>query len=232
MDSRLHTIYYEETDTQSFMTKVYGWMFLALCLTGLIAMQIAANPSITGVIEGNPGMLMGLALLQLLLVVALSFAISKISAAIALVMFFVYSALNGVLFSMIFLVYTPVSIATTFMATASMFGVMSAYGYFTKKDLSSWGSMLFMALIGLIIASVINMFWANNMLYWLVTYAGILIFVGLTAYDTQKIKRMAQGTSGDDEAGKKSAIIGALVLYLDFINLFLLLLRLLGNRRD
>jgi uncharacterized protein len=224
-------IYYEETEVQSFMTKVYGWMFLALSLTGLIAMQIASSQQLIGFITANPGLVMILMFGQLALVMGLSFAIRKISAAVALSMFFVYSALNGVVFSMIFLVYTPVSIASTFLATATMFGLMSAYGYFTHKDLSSWGSFLFMALIGLIVASIINIFWANSMLYWLVTYAGILIFVGLTAYNTQKIKRMAVAGFDNEENSKKSAVMGALVLYLDFINLFLLLLRVLGTRR-
>jgi len=133
--------------------------------------------------------------------------------------------------AVIFMIYTAESIASTFFVTAGTFAVMSAYGYFTKKDLSSWGNILFMGLIGIILASLVNLFFHNEMLYWITTYIGILVFVGLTAYDTQKIKEMnVIGNEGTDE-DRKESIIGALVLYLDFINLFLLLLRVLGDRK-
>jgi FtsH-binding integral membrane protein len=142
-----------------------------------------------------------------------------------------YSALTGLTLSVIFLVYTAESLATTFFVTAGTFGLMSAYGYVTKRDLTGLGSFLMMGLIGMVLASVVNMFFNNSTVYWITTYIGILIFVGLTAYDTQKIKQMsALGLEGG-EMEQKGAIMGALRLYLDFINLFLLLLRLMGNRK-
>ena len=145
--------------------------------------------------------------------------------------FILYSGLNGITFSFIFLAYTASSITSAFMVTAGTFGAMSLYGYATKKDLTSWGSFLFMGLIGLVIASLVNMFLHNPALTWITTYAGVLIFVGLTAYDTQKIKMMnVLGNEGTDE-DQKEAIIGALTLYLDFINLFLMILRIMGDRR-
>jgi hypothetical protein len=145
--------------------------------------------------------------------------------------FMLYAGLTGVTFSSIFLVYTASSITSAFMTTAGTFGAMSVYGYTTKKDLTSWGSFLFMGLVGIIIASVVNIFLQSPAMYWLTTYAGVLIFVGLTAYDTQKIKNMnIIGNEGTEE-DTKEAIMGALTLYLDFINLFLMLLRIMGDRR-
>jgi FtsH-binding integral membrane protein len=149
----------------------------------------------------------------------------------AIGLFLLYSALNGLTLSILLLVYTASSVASTFFITAGTFGLMSAYGYFTKKDLTSWGNLLFMALVGLIIASIVNIFWSNPTMYWIISYAGVLIFVGLTAYDTQKIKNMSLELDAESEAGRKGAIMGALALYLDFINLFIILLRILGDRR-
>jgi FtsH-binding integral membrane protein len=160
----------------------------------------------------------------------LSEAVQRMSANTATFVFLMYALVNGLTLSVIFLVYTLGSIASTFFVTAATFGVMSAYGYFTKTDLTKMGNILFMALIGLIIASLVNIFLNNSTLYWIITYAGVLIFVGLTAYDTQKIKEMnIIGNEGTEE-DQKEAIMGALTLYLDFINLFLYLLRILGNR--
>ena len=156
--------------------------------------------------------------------------LQKMSAEAATASFIIYSALNGVTFSLLLLIYTGASIASTFMITALTFGAMSAYGYFTKRDLTSMGSYLRMALFGLIIASVINIFWANGTMYWIISYVGVLLFVGLTAYDTQKIKRMGASVEGV-QTTQKVAIMGALMLYLDFINLFLMLLRILGGRK-
>jgi FtsH-binding integral membrane protein len=168
---------------------------------------------------------------QLGLVVYLSGWIQNMSASKAMGIFILYSGLTGLTFSFIFLAYTMSSIASTFMVTAGTFAAMSIYGYTTKKDLTSWGSFLFMGLIGIIIASVVNIFLGSETIYWLVTYAGVLIFVGLTAYDTQKIKEMnILGNEGTEE-DTKEAISGALRLYLDFINLFLMLLRIMGDRR-
>ena len=171
-------------------------------------------------------------LLTLVMVIGLTAAINRISAAAATVGFLVYAALNSVLFSMIFLIYTGESIAATFFATSLTFGAASLYGYLTKRKLSTFGRFFTMALFGFLIGTLINLFWANSTFYWILTYCGIFIFVGLTAYDTRKIREMALAAPGiDGETGRKMAIMGALTLYLDFINLFLLLLRLFGRRR-
>lgn len=215
---------------QDFITKVYGWMSLALVITGITAYLTATSQAVLEFIFGIPYMFMGLLIGEVLLVIGLSAMINKMSATTATFLFVLYSVVNGLTLSVIFLVYTQGSISLTFFVTALTFGVMSAYGYFTKKDLTSWGSLLMMALVGLVIASIFNLFMKNEILYWITTYAGILIFVGLTAYDTQKIKNMNM-IGADGETSRKGAIMGALTLYLDFINLFLLLLRLLGRRK-
>ena len=213
-----------------FVTRTFGWMAIGLLLTALIAMWIPESQSLMATLL-RPGVLIGLIVGELVLVLALSLAIGRMSAGVAAGAFLLYSALNGVTLSVLFLIYTKTSIAGTFIVTAGTFGVMAAYGYLTKRDLTSLGSIMLMALIGLVIASVVNIFWANDTLYWLITYAGIGIFVALTAYDTQKIREMAYAMEGNVELAKKMSILGALRLYLDFINLFLLLLRVLGRRR-
>ena len=215
----------------SFINKVYAWMSLALVLTGFVAMRTSQSQAMMEFIFGSRAPILILIVAELGLVIWLSSAIQKMSSNLAIGLFLLYSALNGLTLSSIFILYTGASIASTFFITAGTFGAMSIYGYFTKKDLTNMGSLLFMALIGLIIASVVNLFWHNSTLYWIVTYAGVLIFVGLTAYDTQKIKRMSMEMDIDTEEGRKGAIMGALALYLDFINLFLFLLRIFGNRR-
>ena len=212
----------------SFMTKVYGWMCFALFITGFTAWRVASLPIET--LTNFQNLFWLLIIAQLGLVFVISGMINKLSAQTATALFVVYSLLTGVTLSFIFLLYTAESIATTFAVTGLTFGIMSFYGFVTKRDLSSWGNLLFMALIGLILGTVVNLFWANTMLYWLTTYAGIIIFVGLTAYDTQKLKNLSYQI-GDGENAAKMAILGALTLYLDFINLFLHLLRLLGRRR-
>jgi len=216
----------------AFIRRVYNWMGLGLAATALVALYTAGNPQLLGMIFGNTLVFFGLIIAELVLVFALSAGINRLSYATATLMFFVYSALNGLTLSVIFLAYTRASIASTFFVTAGTFGAMSFYGYTTKRDLSSWGSFLFMGLIGIILASVVNIFFNSPMVYWVVTYAGILVFVGLTAYDTNKLKEMALAGFADEEAEGKSAVMGALALYLDFINLFLMLLRILGSRRD
>jgi len=215
----------------SFVAKVYGWMCFALCITGIVAYLVATNHQLVNAIFGNRLLLFGLFGAEFLIVIGLSMAINRMSAYTATAVFIAYSALNGVTFAAIFLIYTASSIASTFGITAGAFGTMALYGYITKRDLTTLGNIFFMALIGLIIATVVNMFWANSMMYWIVTYAGVIIFCGLTAYDTQKIKEMALGVEGDFEAERKGAVMGALALYLDFINLFLYLLRIFGSRR-
>jgi hypothetical protein len=220
-----------EAETQRFMTKVYGWMSFALVITGFIAFYTAASPALLEMIFSSNVTIIALIIVQFGLVAALAGWVAKMSANTATMIFVLYAAVNGLVFSGIFVVYTAESIASTFFVTAGTFGVMSIYGYTTKSDLSKWGSLLFMGLIGLIIASIVNFFMQSSTLYWLITYAGVLIFVALTAYDTQKIKKMnIIGNEGTEE-DKKEAIIGALTLYLDFINLFLYLLRILGKRK-
>lgn len=219
-----------KTIQASFINKVYGWMALALAVTGFVALRTASS-DLVNIVAGNQVLFFGLLIGELALVFWLSRSIEHMSGTKAIALFMLYSALNGLTLSILFLVFTAASIASTFFITAGTFGVMSAYGYFTKSDLSSWGNILFMALIGLIIASVVNIFWHNSGLYWIVTYAGVLIFVGLTAYDTQKIKNMSLQIDVESEEGQKGAIMGALALYLDFINMFIFLLRIFGDRR-
>ena len=215
----------------TFINKVYAWMCLALTLTGFVALRTVSSETMLNLIFGTQFGLIGLIVVEVGIVIWMVSAIDRISSNLAIGLFLLYSALNGLTLSALLLIYTSASVATTFFITAGTFGAMSAYGYFTKKDLTSWGNLLFMALIGLIIASVVNIFWHNSALYWIVTYAGVLIFVGLTAYDTQKIKKMSLELDAESEEGRKGAIMGALALYLDFINLFILLLRIFGDRR-
>jgi FtsH-binding integral membrane protein len=215
----------------TFFNGVYAWMAAGLALTGVVAVMVANNTSALQAIF-RPGVLIGLFVAELALVWVISAATQRINAGMATMLFLLYSALNGLTLSIIFLVYSKASIGGTFLVTAGMFGSISLYGYFTKRDLSRLGSFLFMALIGFVLASVVNIFWANSTLYWLLTYAGVLIFVGLTAWDTQKLKLIAVQTAGDPALAARLAVNGALMLYLDFINLFLLLLRILGKSRD
>ncbi|HEV2021182.1 MAG TPA: Bax inhibitor-1/YccA family protein [Terriglobales bacterium] len=215
---------------RTFISRVYGWMAGGLAITGLVAAYTANNPALVKAIFGS-GLFWVLILAELGIVAALSWAIKHMTPVMAFSAFLFYAALNGLTLSVIFLIYTAESIGLTFFITAGTFGAMCIYGATTKRDLTSMGSLLFMALIGLVLASVVNIFWHSSGLYWVVTYAGILIFVGLTAYDAQKIKQMhAAGMEGSEE-DRKAAILGALALYLDFINLFLYLLRLFGRRK-
>lgn len=216
---------------RSFVLKVYSWMLAGLMITGIMALFTVNYEPLLNFVVATRFAMLGLIAVQLGLVVWLSARVEKMSASTATMIFLGYSALTGVTLSVIFLIYTAASLATTFFATAGMFGAMSLYGYVTKKDLTGLGTFLMMGLIGIVIASVVNMFLANSTLYWITSYIGIFIFVGLTAYDTQKIKMMSQLSLEGGEAEQKGAIIGALRLYLDFINLFLLMLRVMGNRR-
>ena len=220
--------------TTSFINRVYGWMSAGLVISGIIAYLIGTAPGMAETLQNNSILLIGAFIGQIVLVIAISAGINKMSSAAATGCFLLYSALTGVTLSLVFLQFSMTVIATTFFVTSVTFGAMSVYGYVTKRDLTSIGNLCFMALFGIIIASIVNMFVASDILYWGVTYLGILIFVGLTAYDTQKIKEMSMAL-GDElsvsETGKKYAILGALELYLDFINLFLLLLRLIGGRK-
>jgi uncharacterized protein len=214
----------------AFMRKVYAFMASGLGMTALTAMIVVGNDSLLRAILNRP-VFYGLLIAELVMVWSFSALARRTSAVGAAALFFVYAIMNGLTLSIIFLVYTRASIATTFYVTAGTFGAMSIYGYTTKRDLTGVGHFMFMGLIGVIIASVVNLFMHSPMLYWGITYFGILVFVGLTAYDTQKIRELnVLGNAGSDE-DHKEAIHGALVLYLDFINLFLYLLRLLGRRR-
>jgi hypothetical protein len=213
------------------MRKVYIWMSLALVITGFAAYLVATSPALVSVIFSNSLVFWGLIIGELALVLGLSAAINRLSLTTATLMFVLYSVINGITLSSIFLVYTASSIVSVFFITAGTFAAMAAYGYFTKSDLTSVGKFLFMALIGIIIASIVNIFMKSSGLSMIISYAGVLIFVGLTAYDTQKIKEMLMQAPDMSESVQKMALLGALTLYLDFINLFLHLLRILGNRR-
>lgn len=214
-----------------FITKVYNWMALALLVTGLVAYFTATSPSMINAIVSSKLVFYGLLIGELLLVIYLTSAINRLSQNMAITVFMVYSILNGLTMSVIFLVYTSSSISTTFLVTAGTFGAMSLYGYYTKKDLTSIGNMAMMALIGIIIASIVNIFLQNEMMYWIITYLGVALFVGLTAYDTQKLKEIGSRGFANEEGMEKMSILGALTLYLDFINLFLFLLRIFGGRK-
>ena len=215
---------------QAFMTSVFGWMFLGLALTAGIAAYVAASGDMLAWFEDHPLAYFGMFAGEIGLVIAISAGINRISYSMAVFLFAAFAALNGFTLSVIIEVYTTTSIVSAFAVSSGMFGGMAAYGYLTKRDLTSLGSILFMGLIGVIIGSIVNVFWANEVLYWFVTFAGILVFCGLTAYDMQKIKQI--GESGiDGESRRKASILGALSLYLDFINLFLLMLRIFGSAR-
>ncbi|MFC1840144.1 Bax inhibitor-1/YccA family protein [Thermodesulfobacteriota bacterium] len=222
-----------------FVRSVYNWMCLGLGLTGLIAWYVSGNDAIRGLIinveTGSVTPLFWLiAIAELGLVFSISGMVNRMSGSIATGLFLLYSALNGVTLSFIFLVYTRASIVSTFFICALTFLACSIYGWTTKKDLTSLGSFMFMGLIGILIASVFNIFMRSPAVYYAVSYIGVVVFVGLTAYDTQKIKNMAltQPAGLDGDVVRKGAILGALALYLDFINLFLMLLRIFGGSRD
>ncbi|PIU54695.1 MAG: hypothetical protein COS89_09490 [Deltaproteobacteria bacterium CG07_land_8_20_14_0_80_38_7] len=216
---------------QSFVTKVYWWMCSALTTTALVSYYVASSPQLIGKIVGNGTLFLLLILAELGIVIAISAAINKLSATTATGLFFLYSALNGLTLSVIFVAYTTESLVNTFLVSALTFGVTGFYGYVTKRDLTSIGNLAFMGLIGIIIASIANWFLKSTFLNTITTYIGVLVFVGLTAYDTQKIKKMGSMYASGTEVERKGTIIGALSLYLDFINLFLMLLRIFGRRR-
>ena len=215
----------------ALMRKVYVWMTLALVITGFTAYGVATSPGILQMIFANQIVFWGLIIAEFALVIGLSAAINRLSLTTATLMFVIYSVINGATLSCIFLLYTMSSIASVFFITAATFGVMSLIGIVTKTDLSGMGKMLLMALIGLVIATVVNIFMKSSGLAMIINYIGVLVFVGLTAYDTQKIKQMLY-MAPSDESGQKLALLGALSLYLDFVNLFLYLLRILGSRKE
>jgi FtsH-binding integral membrane protein len=218
--------------SSSFMSGVYGWMSCALAITAGVAYYVASVPSIFMYIYTHSAIIIGLMIFQVGLVIAISALINRISFVTALALFLLYAASLGVTVSSIFFVYTEASILSTFLTTALMFGAMSLYGYMTKADLTSVGSMSKMVLFGLIIGMLVNMFLKSEQFDYILSGIGVVIFTLLTAYDTQKIKQIARPMLGDQELLGKMTLIGALVLYLDFVNLFLFLLRFMGQRRE
>ena len=215
-----------------FFAQVYGWMAAGLGLTGGIALFASSSPELMQFVFGTRFVFLGLIIVELVIVGFLSarifdWSLGKVQAA-----FVGYAVLNGVTLSCVFLAYTSSSIASTFFVTAGTFGIMSLFGYFTKADLSGWGKLLSMAVIGLVLAMVVNIFLNNSVLEIITSFIGVLVFVALTAYDTQKLKQLALlGVTEGEETSNKASILGALTLYLDFVNMFLFLLRLFGSRR-
>ncbi len=214
----------------AFLSKVYGWMFLGLLITAGTAVVVASSQTLIETFILNRIFFWGLVLAQLGLVFYLSARVDKIAPATAAGLFMLYSALTGITTSVILLVYTGASIASTFVITAAMFGSLAVFGTFTKRSLAGVGQFMMMGLIGLIIASLVGLFWQNSALHFVISVVGVLVFTGLTAWDAQRLKEMAVALP-DGRVGSY-AVVGALSLYLDFINLFFFLLRLMGGRRD
>ena len=214
----------------SFLRKVYGWMFVGLGITATIALAVASSPAIVQTLATNRILFFGLMFGELGLVFYLSARVQKLSPGTAAGLFLLYSALNGVTLSFIFLLYSGTSIATTFLVTAGMFGALALYGSTTKRSLAGVGQFVFMGLIGVVLASVVGMFWKSEGLQFIISIVGVIVFTGLTAWDAQRLKVMAASVP-EGQYGSYS-VVGALSLYLDFINLFLFMLRFLGGRRN
>ena len=229
-EATFRTPYAAEERVTAFLRSVYGWMFAGLGITAIVAYMVAQSPALMIAIASNPFSRWGLLLAQLGLVIFLSARVEKIAPGTAALLFIVYSALTGVTFSFILLAYTRESIATTFLVCAGMFGALAVYGTTTSRSLAGWGQFLFMGLIGVVLASIVGIFWQNDAFQFVLSFIGVIVFTGLTAYDAQRLKGMALSTPAGQLGSY--AIVGALALYLDFINLFLMLLRLLGSRRD
>lgn len=222
------------TDTFPILIRnVYTWMSLALAITGISAFLVYNNQELNQLIVENDYITLGLLVAEFAIAIVLSVQLKKMTFNTAATLFGVYALLTGITLSFIFMIYTAASIASTFFITAGTFASMSLIGYYTNKDLTKLGQFLIMALIGMVIASIVNLFMRSDMMTWITTYIGILIFVGLTAYDTQKIKKelMANGSYGINDNTMKIALFGSFILYLDFINLFLKILRVLGKRK-
>ena len=221
--------YSAEERISTFLRSVYGWMCAGLAITAMVAFFVASSPAIVETLVRTPFLMIGLVIAQLGLVFTLSLRAEKMAAGTASALFVAYSALTGVTMSLVLLAYTSESVASTFAISAGMFGAMAVFGTVTKRSLAGWGQFLFMGLIGVVIASVVGMFWQNDGFQFVLGFIGVIVFTGLTAYDAQRLKAMALALpSGGTGA---YAVVGALTLYLDFINLFLMLLRLTGDRR-
>jgi len=217
-----------------FVRSVYNWMCVGLALTGFVALYVASSETVLQIIFGNRLVFFGLIIAELALVFSISGMVHKMSAGTATALFVIYAALNGATLSFIFIAYARASIVSTFFVCSGTFLACSIYGWKTQKDLTSWGGFLTMGLMGIIIASLVNMFIRSSAMGMIVSYIGVILFVGLTAYDTQKLRNMAvsQPAGLDGAVIRKGAILGALSLYLDFINLFLMLLRIFGQSRE
>lgn len=212
----------------TFLRGVYWWMFGGLAVTAVVALAVASSPAAVSTLVRTPFLFFGVIIAELVLVVYLSARVAKIAPGTAGTLFIAYSALNGVTFSLILLAYTGASVANAFFVTAGMFGALAVYGTVTKRDLSGMGRFMFMGLVGLVIASIVSIFWRNDAMQFVMGVVGVLVFSGLTAYDTQRLRAMALEVQG--EQARSYAVVGALSLYLNFINLFISLLRLFGRR--
>ena len=216
----------------AFLRGVYWWMTAGLALTGAMAWLVYNSPTMRQIIFGNQMVFIGFVIAELALVIFLSARIQRLAGSTATMLFMLYSALNGATFSVFLMAYTMPSVATVFFITAGTFGATSLYGLVTKRDLTSLGGFMMMGLIGIIIASIVNVFMQNPMVYMVISYVGVIVFVGLTAYDTQRLRVMGESVPANDpEAVRRGTIMGALALYLDFINLFIMMLRIFGERR-
>ncbi|HOQ76015.1 MAG TPA: Bax inhibitor-1/YccA family protein [Thermoclostridium sp.] len=227
--------YEEQYDTirgmNTYIAKVFGWMFIGLLLTAGVGYLIAGNLTLVAAIVTNPILFFGLLIAEVVMVMVLSARITKLSYGAAIALFLAYAAINGVTFSIILLAYTSGTIATAFSTTAITFGIMCVYGYFTRADLTRFRTILFMGLIGVLVLSVVNLFLASSSVDWIISVVSLFVFLGLTAYDMQRLKAFYFGTEGNSVLRSNLGIIGALRLYLDFINLFLTMLRFMGGRR-
>jgi FtsH-binding integral membrane protein len=228
-DTAFRTPYAVDERVTTFLRSVYGWMCAGLAITALVAYMVASSPGLVRTIAGNQILYWGLAIAQLGIVFVLSARVDRIASSTASMLFVLYSALTGVTFAFILLAFTGESVATTFLVCAGTFGAMAAYGTTTSRSLAGWGQYLFMGLIGVVLASFVGIFWHNDAFQFVLSFIGVIVFTGLAAYDAQRLKQMALAPAG--QLGSY-AIVGALALYLDFINLFLMLLRFFGNRRD
>jgi FtsH-binding integral membrane protein len=229
-DRAFSTPYAADERITAFLRSVYGWMAAGLAITAGVAWIVAGSPGVVQTIAQNRALLWGLLLAQIGIVVWLSARVQHMAAGTAALLFVAYSALTGVTTSFVLLAFTGQSVATTFLVTAGTFGALAAYGTATSRSLAGWGQFLFMGLIGVVIASVVGMFWHNDGFQFVLSFIGVIVFTGLTAYDAQRLKQMALAIPGGSTGSY--AIVGALTLYLDFINLFMFLLRFTGNRRD
>ncbi len=232
MQQEIYGKHLSKSDTNTLLNSVYQWMMIGLLISGLSAFMVIHNQFLLSLLFGNPYAIWVLFFMEIGLVIAISAGINKMDISTARVLFILFSVVDGMTLASILLIYTEASIVTTFFIAAMTFGIMSLYGYFTDSDLSSLGSILFVGLIGVVIALIVNFFLKSPAFEWWISVIGVIVFVGLTAYDTQKIKQIGESMSDDDTNMNRIAIVGALALYLDFINLFIMLLEFFGNRRN